>query len=170
MRRETAHYKLHALFHISEAEPIKASTLFDFRLLASKKRRLLNEKLALINEKLATLGARRLNPPPVIIIDPDDIDSSRHKAPKTIRNHLEDVYDLVAKNWKCEASHSPHTAAKLRLYTYRKPGKKLHLEIVFTAPSKNSTDTAKLQETKVVYFPEEAAEMCVFPGPIQNET
>ena len=143
--------------------------MFDFRLVASKKRRQLNAHFASINERL-TAGVRRSKPPPVMTIDPDDIDSSLYKAPKTVRNHLEEVYDLVAKNWKCEATHNPHTAAKLRLYTYRasKPGKKLQLEIVFTAPARDSVKKVKFQESTVAYFPPEVAESCVQPRSNRN--
>lgn len=92
-----------------------------------------------------------------MILGPDDTTAFiPNQTPQPIRDHLEDVYKLVAANWKCdENTHDPHTDVKLRLYTYRKPGETAHFELVFTASTKDDSGKTRLQESTVAYLQNE---------------
>lgn len=65
-----------------------------------------------------------------------------------IRDQSDRVYRLLTQYWKCE-NHNPHTAAKLRLYTYRKPGIDLRFDILFSAPNVSGKGKSQWQQTQV---------------------
>jgi hypothetical protein len=142
--RDSSHSKVHALFHLAESDPAKAATCFDFRILPKENRSDLIKTLPIINKRIADLSPRKVKAPPVMLIEPDDIKSSLHQTSRIVRDRFERIYDIVAENWKC-SNHNPHTDAKLRLRTYRKSGKDIDFDILFTAASMDKDGKRKIR-------------------------
>ncbi|KAF4629433.1 hypothetical protein G7Y89_g8714 [Cudoniella acicularis] len=150
------HQRLHGLLHhlqVSQAEscPLKLSKLRDFvnMRFESKDRKILIKFLSQINNMLNKQNrtkAKQTLPPFTTFVAKDK------KIPRTVSTKIRDqadrIYNLLTQYWKCE-NHNPHTAAKLRLYTYRRPGAEVRFDILFCAPNASDAGKSKWQETQV---------------------